>query len=351
MPFLGGLGRFVSRAIPGAIGGFIQGGPMGAVAGGLMTGLSGGGGGGGGDGGGGGGGGGGGQAQAIQQAQAQANQYLGQIPGVGERYLNPFIQQGPQAQQQAQDVYGRMLEQYSSPNVNYQNVPEEYNRMAGHPAEFLNNIMSSYSPSAGYQYKQNKMMGAARNSAASGGFAGTRYDQEQQAQLMKDLLSEDMQQYLNNVMEAKGAGLEGMERMMGGREKAYGAQALSAEERAKRAHEAAESLATSIMSAYAGQGNLAYQGGLSAANARQSASNRRDSLLTNILGPAVTGGGGWFGQGQGGNNFAGMPRVWNNPNTRMPAAGGGLSFRPARFGGGTPNTGFAGIGHAGGYLR
>lgn len=285
--------------------------------------------------------------RAMQQGQQQANQYFGQIPGISEKYLNPFIQEYGPAQQEAKDVYGKMLEQYSSPNVNYQNVPEEYNRMARQPTDFLNDIMKSYSPSAGYQYKQNRLGAAARNTAASGGFAGTKYDQEQQAQLMKDLLGEDMQQYLNNVVAAKGSGLEGLERMMAGREKAYTTQGLSAEERAKRAWLSAESLAESIMNSYGNQGNLAYRSGLDTANSRMNAQNTTNSMAANILGGMgnAMSSAGWFNRGQG---F--IPAQASTPRA-MPSGVGNLNFRPSGFGGGTSNAGFTGFPHAGGYLR
>jgi len=322
MSLFGGIGRTLGRVLPGAGMGFLQGGPMGALIGGGLSLL--GGGGGGGDGGG---------AAGVQQAMGASRQYLDQIPGVARQYYEPFAREYGPAQQQAQDIYGRMLDQYSSPNVNYQNVPEEYNRMARNPTGFLSDIMSSYSPSAGYQYKQNKMGAAARNSAASGGFAGTRYDQEQQAQLMKDLLGEDMQQYLGNVMGAKTEGMGGLERMMSGRERAYGLQGQSAEARSERAYNAANEMAQSIMNSLGNQGQLGYQGGMAANAARAQQNASRNQMFTNILG-SLGGGGSFGGGGIGGGSG------W---------FGGGSSGGSGRAGG--ASVGFSGIPHASGYLR
>ena len=317
----GGLGGILG----GAGMGFLQGGPMGALIGGGMSALSGGG-----KGGGGGmfGGGGGGNID-----MSEARKYLDQIPGVAKQYYEPFAKEYGPAQQEAKDVYNRMLEQYSSPKVNYQNVPEEYNTMARNPSGFLNDIMKTYEPSTGYKFKEGRMGSAARNTAASGGFAGTQYDQEQQAQLIKDLLGEDMQQYLTNVMGAKTEGLGGMERMMGGREKAYEQQAGSAENRAKRAYEATNELAQSIMNSLGNQGQLGFQG------ARQSAANR---------GQERAGAMSLFGD-----TMQAIPSIVN----RFGGGGNGGWFNTAnqgggsRFGGGMPNTGFSGMSHVGGYLR
>ena len=59
--------------------------------------------------------------------------YLNQIPAVGEKYYNPYIQQGQQSQQTLEPIY---------------------NQLAKNPADFLNQLMQNYSASNGYNYKK-----------------------------------------------------------------------------------------------------------------------------------------------------------------------------------------------------
>lgn len=60
-------------------------------------------------------------SQAERQRQAEiANQYLSQIPGVGQQYFNPFIQQGRQAQDMAS---------------------QRYNEMSANPMDYINQIV------------------------------------------------------------------------------------------------------------------------------------------------------------------------------------------------------------------
>lgn len=116
--------------------------------------------------------------------------YLQQIPAVGHQYYDPYINQGQQQGQAAGQTYGQMGQK---------------------PNEFLNNIFSNYEPSKGYQFQKDQMLQAARNSAASGGFAGTNYDQQGQAQLVQSLLGGDMQQFLQNILGIQGQGLQGQQ--------------------------------------------------------------------------------------------------------------------------------------------
>lgn len=93
-----------------------------------------------------------------------ANQYLNQIPGVGQKYLQPYVDEGR------------------------------------NPTAFIDQIMQSYKPSSGYQFKEDRLRRNAGNEAAAGGFRGTPTDTENQSQLINALLGEDMQQYINNVL-------------------------------------------------------------------------------------------------------------------------------------------------------
>ena len=124
------------------------------------------------------------------QANKKMNKQMGQIQGYGREAYNPFIQQGQQAGQQLNPMYSQM---------------------AANPSGQYNDIMSQYQPSAGYQYKQGKLNQMMHNTAASGGYAGTGGDQQQRGELTNALMGEDMQQFLQNILGIKGAGMTGLQ--------------------------------------------------------------------------------------------------------------------------------------------
>ncbi len=115
---------------------------------------------------------------------------LQQIPQFGREGYQPYIDRGNQAQDLASGAY---------------------NRMAQDPTAFVEQIMQSYKPSQGYQFRRKNALNAAQNSAASGGFSGTGYDQMNQGALADDLASQDMQQYLQNILGVQGAGIAGQQ--------------------------------------------------------------------------------------------------------------------------------------------
>ncbi len=116
--------------------------------------------------------------------------YLNQIPDMARQQLDPYVQRGNQAHEMAQG---------------------QYNQMTQNPTDFLNQLMSGYQPSQGYQYRSNVLNRDMGNTAAAGGFAGTQEDQRQRAELINSLMGQDMQQYLGNVLGIQGTGLQGQE--------------------------------------------------------------------------------------------------------------------------------------------
>lgn len=136
-------------------------------------------------------------AQMRNEAHAGAMRNLAmkeleQVPGVAQEHYNPYIQQGNEAQNRATGLY---------------------NQMAENPMEYINQIISGYKPSQGYQFREGRALEAARNSAAQGGLTGTRNDQIQRAELVNDMMGQDMQQYLANVLGIQGAGLSGQQHL------------------------------------------------------------------------------------------------------------------------------------------
>ncbi len=129
-------------------------------------------------------------SRAAGKRDRALNAEMDQIPGFGRQGYQPFIDQGMQAQGQASGAYQQMLQ---------------------NPTSFVDQIMQSYKPSQGYQFRQKNSLNAMRNSASSGGFAGTGYDQMQQGEMADNLASQDMQQYLQNVLGVQGTGLAGQQ--------------------------------------------------------------------------------------------------------------------------------------------
>jgi hypothetical protein len=173
--------------------------------------------------------------------------YLNRIPGETRPYYQPFIESGQQASNIANPVYGQMTQ---------------------NPNDFLNAIMRNYNPSEGYRYKQREMERAMANSQAAGGFIGTPYAQQQQAEQVQGLLGQDMQEFLRNILGIQGAGLEGQENRM------------------NRGYNASNDYANVIGTNLGNQAQLAFQG-----QAQQNANNmaRRNARMNFFGGLARTG--------------------------------------------------------------
>ncbi len=141
------------------------------------------------------------------------NQFFGE----GERHLaegERRLGENPAALREGYEPYIR--EGRESGNL----AGNEYNRMAANPTAFIDEIMKGYKPSEGYKFKEGRLTSAARNSASSGGYAGTPYDQEEQAKLVQGLLGEDMGDFIRQILGVKTAGLAGQELRA---ERGYGA--------------------------------------------------------------------------------------------------------------------------------
>ena len=114
--------------------------------------------------------------------------YLEQIPGKTEGYLGSYSDTGKQSNQLLQDALQGLLTD---------------------PQGFLNDIMGGYQPSSGYEAKKKELLGQASNTAAAGGFTGTDSDVRNQLGITDELMSKDMQDYLNNVLGIFKTGMTG----------------------------------------------------------------------------------------------------------------------------------------------
>lgn len=300
MSFFKKIGNFVGKIAPAAIG-FGLGGPVGGMVGaglGMMGGsLMGGGSGGSGGG-----------RMNIPSYNAGPNPanaampYLNQIAPLGRQYYDPFIGQGQQSSAVANPIYNRMSQ---DPNAYLNSLGQQQNPVFGdstqNPTDFLNSIMRNYSPSEGYRFKEKELSRAAQNSAAQGGFAGTRTSQMEQADLVRGLLGDDSQQYLQNVLNIRG--LQGNERQQH-LQNAFGVQGtgLQGQERnIGRGYESSGAIADYLGNVLGAQAGLQFQGqgqqnqnmldarnaGMQQQNAFMNNRTARRSSLLNFLGQGL----------------------------------------------------------------
>lgn len=119
----------------------------------------------------------------------EANHYLDQIPGMARENYNPYIERGGRAGGTIEGEYGRML----------------------NPTSFIDDIMKNYKTSAGAQYQHDKLGKGIGATAAAGGFSGTPEHQQEYGEMADKIMSQDMQQYLENALGVHNRGLSGEE--------------------------------------------------------------------------------------------------------------------------------------------
>lgn len=150
-----------------------------------------------------------------------ANRYLDKIPGVGHDAYDPFINQGREAGGILKDQYGRMLD----------------------PTKYMDDIMKNYKMSQGATYKRDQLGKGIGNTAAAGGVAGTPEHQREYGEMSDNIMSEDMDQYLQNALGINDRGIRGEE---GFYDKGF---------------QASGSLADMLASMFGSKAGLAYQSG------------------------------------------------------------------------------------------
>lgn len=178
-----------------------------------------------------------------------ANKYLEQIPQQGKQYYNPFIERGARSGNILEGEYGKLLQ----------------------PTSFIDEIMKHYSTSPGAQYQGDKLTRGIGATAAAGGFAGTPEHQREYGETAHKIMSDDMQQYLQNALGVYGKGLSGNEHFF------------------DTGYNASSSLADLIGGTLSSQGTL----GFKAASDR----NADRQALMNALIKALASGGGGGGMG------------------------------------------------------
>lgn len=214
-----------------------------------------------------------------------AQGYLAQVPAMAQQQLSPYVARGNWNEGLAANTYNQMFNEYANPNNVY---PQEYTQMAQNPMGFVENIMRNYEPSTGYRYKEGRMRQAMRNSAASGGFAGTELDRNEQADAIRGMLGEDMQQFIQNILGVQGSGLSGrergMERGLLGRERALARQGDSQEAIAARGYDASRAFADLLSGNASERGSLAFQGQRQRNQDSNDRNMQRQNFMSNLIG-------------------------------------------------------------------
>lgn len=222
---------------------------------------------------------------SVKNPADAAMPYLNQIPGVAQENLGPWAQQGQQAQTQNQ---------------------AQYSQMVNNPADFYAQLRATYSPSAGYKFKEEQARKAMEGSAAAGGRVSTTANQTAQAKLAKDLLSEDENAYIDRLLGIQGTGLQGNE---------FAAQ---------RGFGASGDIAN-IMGT-----NLSQQAGL-AYNQQQNENDRKNAFLKLLF----TGGGALLGGPAGAAIGSSLGSAYTGSSSRNPGASNAMQFgQGLNFGGG-----------------
>lgn len=135
----------------------------------------------------------------------EAQQSLQQMMPQAQSYNQPFLQAGTRA------------------------IPRFENWLGGmsNPSGFINNLMGQYSESPWAKYQQDQSARAFGNAGSAGGMTGSTPLLQFQQQNMHDLSSQDMNQWLQNVLGVNtqyGAGTQNL--MLGGQNAANNLQSL-----------------------------------------------------------------------------------------------------------------------------
>jgi hypothetical protein len=150
-----------------------------------------------------------------------ASKYYNQVPGVLHEGYDDYITNGKK---------------------NMGTLNEQIQKLIYDPSGLYNSMGKGYQQSPGYEFNVQQATQGAKNAAAASGQAGSSATQLALAQKIAGLSSQDYNQYMGNIMQMYGMGMNGAQDMM------------------HQGYNASDSLTQGLASNLMSQGNLAYTG-------------------------------------------------------------------------------------------
>lgn len=114
--------------------------------------------------------------------------YLDQIPNDLKQYLGPYVANG--------------LSQYQGLNQNYHDL-------MSNPGDVYNRLGSGFQQSPGFAFALKQALQAGGNASAASGLAGSPMATQNQMKTANDLANQDWYNYISNVGNLYGRGLQG----------------------------------------------------------------------------------------------------------------------------------------------
>jgi len=173
-PFAGGghpTNPYTGEAYPGGADGAAAGGgfnPWGMMAGGLFGGAAG--------------------QMFGGDPYSKAESTMGDIPGMLQKYFDPYLKAGQWALPQLYSQYGQLLND---------------------PGSKMSQFGAGFQQSPGYQFQNKQSIDAANRAAAAGGMVGSPAEQQQVEKTSGQLANQDYYNYINHVMNLYQQGLGG----------------------------------------------------------------------------------------------------------------------------------------------
>lgn len=172
----------------------------------------------------------------------------------------PYLQQAGTTLQNTYDPYIQKGENA------YQMLEPQYNQMLNSPVDYYNDIFDQYTPSSSYEAMSDALSKALDNTMRASGTYGTDEHDRRKAKLINSLLSQDMQQFFNNVSGIQSQGLQGYQGFN------------------NQGYNAASTMGSDLSNLYGSEATLAFNGAQDYNQSHNARINQIASLLSAALG-------------------------------------------------------------------
>ena len=105
--------------------------------------------------------------------------YLEKIPGTIKPYYDPYIQAGNRA---------------------LPGLEEQFNKLIADPNAIISRIGAGYKQSPGFDWRMKMGQQGVNNAQASGGMLGTPQHEQESAQMLEGIASQDFNDYMKNAL-------------------------------------------------------------------------------------------------------------------------------------------------------